>query len=107
MLKLIQFFFRTSITPFMILVIVLPAYFLHWIQNQTTFIIFLMVSGILGQIIQYNLQQRHKRKNGMLQEKSEVLEEVKEDPLSKLPKEVQDLIREGEQLNQDEQEGGR
>jgi hypothetical protein len=107
MLKLIQYFLRVTITPIMILIIVLPAYYLKLIHNQSSFIIFLILAGISGQVIQYYVQQHHNRKNGMVKEKKEALEEVNEDPLSKLPKEVQDLIKEGESINQDEQEGYR
>lgn len=94
---------RISITPFIICVVVLPAYFFKLIHSQTSFIVVLLIAGIAGQVIQYYVQEWHKKKNGIKTEKKKVEIETEEVPLSKLPKEVQDLIKEAESLNDDEQ----
>lgn len=89
---------RVYITPLLLVVIILPAYYFGWIQSQTTFIIFLVIAGVTGQVIQYQLQEWQRRKSGIKKEKVIIEEEEEIDPLSQLPKEVQDLIKEGESL---------
>lgn len=98
MLELIKYMLRVYITPLLLVVIILPAYYFGWIQSQATFIIFLVIAGVTGQVIQYYVQEWQKRKSGIKTKKAEieVVEEI--DPLSQLPKEVQDLIKEGESL---------
>lgn len=80
---------------------VLPAYFLGWITNQTSFITFLLVSGILGRIIQYYVQKRLSDKDE--DEKDQDSSEEQKDPLAQLPKDVQELIKEGDSIAEENQ----
>lgn len=98
MKKLFVYLFRISITPMMIAGIMLPVYFLGWIESKSMYIGLLLFSGILGQIIEHYVHERYKKKNGLTKKKKEEKPVEEEDPLSKLPPEVQELIREGESI---------
>ena len=106
MFKVLLYLLRISITPFLIMIVVLPAFLFGWIQSQATFIILLLASGITGEVIQHYLVRWQKNRKELLDEESKPnVTEEEEEPLSKLPLEVQELIREGESLN--EQSEGR
>jgi len=90
---------KTSIAPLTILLVVLPAYYLEWIQSQSTFYFFLLGAGVTGTILQHIVEEWMKRKEGhQIKAEDETIKQP-DDPIKKLPKEVQDLIKEGESMN--------
>lgn len=102
-MKVLKYMFRIWITPLMISVVIFTAYQLGLLINQTVFIVLLLASGISGQLIQVWLENRQKNKQQKIRVQEAEREETKEDPLEKLPKKVQDLIKEAESLNEEVQ----